>query len=76
MRRRTGHSLGTSAVHGEVVHFETLGPWMGWYCPVWALPSSLLCQGECGGHSEINVFTHPDRVEITTLVQREVVVLS
>jgi Xaa-Pro aminopeptidase len=76
MRRRTGHSLGISAVHGEVVHFDDFEtfddrlvlPGLGFTI------EPGFCQGGYGGHSEINVFTHPDRVEVTTVVQREAVV--
>lgn len=78
MRRRTGHSLGINAVHGEVVHFddfETLDdrlvlPGLGFTIE----PGFRL--GDYGGHSEINVFTHPDRVEVTTVIQREAVIFS
>ncbi len=72
MRRRTGHSLGIRAVHGDVVHFDdfetlddrlvlpklgfTIEPGFRWK--------------NFGVHTEINLYTHPNRIEVTTPVQR------
>ncbi|MDX2006401.1 MAG: M24 family metallopeptidase [Meiothermus sp.] len=78
MRRRTGHSLGTAAVHGEAAHFddfETLDdravlPRLG-YTLEPGFPLSRY-----GVHTEINVYTHKNRVEVTTPVQRELIRLG
>lgn len=73
LRHRTGHSLGSQAVHGEVAHFddfETLDdravlPNLGFtiepgvYGPNWGI------------RSEINVYSRADGVEVTTALQRE-----
>jgi Xaa-Pro aminopeptidase len=78
MRRRSGHSLGISAVHGEATHFddfETLDdravlPKLGFTLE----PGFPLAR--YGVHTEINIYTHPNRIEITTPVQRELIRLD
>lgn len=73
MRRRTGHSLGIAAVHGEVAHFddfETLDerrvlPGLGFTIePGFPLE-------RYGVHTEINLITHADSIEVTTPVQHD-----
>ena len=74
---RTGHSLGSSAVHGDVAHFdgiETLDerrvlPRLGFTIePGVYLP-------EFGVRSEINVYSLDRGLEITTALQTELDVL-
>jgi len=71
LKHRTGHSLGITAVHGEAAHFdgfETLDerlvlPELGFTIePGVYFP-------EFGVRSEINVYSHPDRIEVTTAGQ-------
>ncbi|MER3483356.1 MAG: aminopeptidase P family protein [Meiothermus sp.] len=78
LKHRTGHSLGITAVHGEVAHFDGFETWderlvlpnlgftiePGVYFP------------EFGVRSEINVYSHPDRIEVTTAVQTELDVID
>lgn len=72
LKHRTGHSLGTVNTHGEVAHFDGFETWderlvlpnlgftiePGVYFP------------EFGVRSEINVYSKPNGIEITTAVQR------
>jgi Xaa-Pro aminopeptidase len=77
LKHRTGHSLGTSAVHGEAAHFdgfETLDeravlPGLGFTVEpgVYTL--------EFGVRSEINVYSQANKVDITTAIQRKIDVL-
>ncbi len=78
LKHRTGHSLGITAVHGEVAHFdgfETLDersvlPNLGFTIePGVYFP-------EFGVRSEINVYSHPDRIEVTTAIQRALDVIE
>lgn len=78
LKHRTGHSLGITAVHGEAAHFdsfETLDerlvmPHLG--CTI--EPGVYL--PEFGVRSEINVYSLPDRIEVTTAIQRELDVID
>jgi Xaa-Pro aminopeptidase len=74
LKHRTGHSLGNVITHGDAAHFDgyetleerlvlpnlgfTIEP--GVYFP------------EFGVRSEINIYSHRDKVEVTTAVQREI----
>ncbi len=74
LKHRTGHSLGNVITHGDAAHFDgfetleerlvlpnlgfTIEP--GVYFP------------EFGVRSEINVYSHKDKVEVTTAIQREI----
>ncbi|MER3556411.1 MAG: aminopeptidase P family protein [Meiothermus sp.] len=77
LKHRTGHSLGISTVHGEAAHFdgfETLDerlvlPDLGFTIePGVYFP-------EFGVRSEINVYSHPDRIEVTTAIQTQLDVI-
>jgi Xaa-Pro aminopeptidase len=77
LKHRTGHSLGTVITHGDAAHFDgfetleeravlpnlgfTIEP--GVYFP------------EFGVRSEINVYSHPNKIEVTTAIQREIDIL-
>jgi Xaa-Pro aminopeptidase len=77
LKHRTGHSLGNIITHGDAAHFDgfetleeravlpnlgfTIEP--GVYFP------------EFGVRSEINVYSHPDKIEVTTAIQREIDIL-
>lgn len=78
LKHRTGHSLGNLTTHGEAAHFdgfETLDerrvlPGLGFTVePGVYFP-------EFGVRSEINVYSHPDRVEVTTALQTALDVLE
>lgn len=78
LKHRTGHSLGITAVHGEAAHFdgfETLDerlvlPGLGFTIePGVYFP-------EFGVRSEVNVYSHPDHIEVTTAIQRELDVIK
>jgi Xaa-Pro aminopeptidase len=74
LKHRTGHSLGNVITHGDAAHFDgfetleerlvlpnlgfTIEP--GVYFP------------EFGVRSEINIYSHKDKVEVTTAIQREI----
>jgi len=78
LKHRTGHSLGIQAIHGEAAHFDAFETWderlvlpglgftiePGVYFP------------QFGVRSEINVYTHPKEVEITTALQRQLEVIE
>lgn len=78
MPNRCGHSLGINAVHGDVAHFDDFEtfddrlvlPGLGFTIE----PS--IRQGEVGVHTEINLYTHSNRVEVTTVVQDKLVRLG
>jgi Xaa-Pro aminopeptidase len=77
LKHRTGHSLGNVITHGDAAHFDgfetleeravlpnlgfTIEP--GIYFP------------EFGVRSEINVYSHPNKIEVTTAIQREIDIL-
>jgi Xaa-Pro aminopeptidase len=77
LKHRTGHSLGNVITHGDAAHFDgfetleeravlpnlgfTIEP--GIYFP------------EFGVRSEINVYLHPNKIEVTTAIQREIDIL-
>lgn len=77
LKHRTGHSLGNITAHGEAAHFdgfETLDeravlPGLGFTIePGVYMP-------EFGIRSEINVYSHANRVEVTTAIQRKLDIL-
>lgn len=77
LKHRTGHSLGNITTHGEAAHFdgfETLDerlvlPKLGFTIePGVYFP-------DFGVRSEINVYSHSDRIEVTTAIQRELDVI-
>ncbi len=77
LKHRTGHSLGNVITHGDVAHFdgfETLDeravlPNLGFTIePGVYFP-------EFGVRSEINVYSHPNKIEVTTAIQREIDIL-
>jgi Xaa-Pro aminopeptidase len=77
LKHRTGHSLGTVITHGDAAHFdgfETLDeravlPNLGFTIePGIYFP-------EFGVRSEINVYSQPNKVEVTTAIQRELDIL-
>jgi Xaa-Pro aminopeptidase len=77
LKHRTGHSLGNVITHGDAAHFdsfETLEeravlPNLGFTIePGIYLP-------EFGVRSEINIYSHADKVEVTTAIQREIDIL-
>ncbi len=77
LKHRTGHSLGNVITHGDAAHFdsfETLDeravlPNLGFTIePGVYFP-------EFGVRSEINVYSHKDKVEVTTAIQREIDIL-
>jgi Xaa-Pro aminopeptidase len=74
LKHRTGHSLGNVITHGDAAHFdgfETLEerqvlPSLGFTIePGVYFP-------EFGVRSEINIYSHKDKVEVTTAIQREI----
>ena len=77
LKHRTGHSLGNVITHGDAAHFdsfETLEeravlPHLGFTIEPGVYFS------EFGVRSEINVYSHPDKVEVTTAIQREIDIL-
>jgi Xaa-Pro aminopeptidase len=77
LKHRTGHSLGTVITHGDAAHFdgfETLEeravlPNLGFTIE----PGVYFA--EFGVRSEINVYSHPDKIEVTTAIQRELDIL-
>lgn len=77
IKHRTGHSLGNLITHGDAAHFdsfETLEersvlPKLGFTI------EPGLYFSDFGVRSEINVYTHTDKLEITTVIQRDIDIL-
>jgi Xaa-Pro aminopeptidase len=74
LKHRTGHSLGNVITHGDAAHFDgfetleerTVLPNLGFTIE----PGVYFA--EFGVRSEINVYSHKDKVEVTTAMQQEI----